>query len=172
MHLRSWLSTASLVSAVLLAAPAVHAQDEYFFGWTQGAPATQLITDQGTFNHLDRGWVRGSGSHQASNDNYFTGSNAQFADFYRSFFLFDLANLSGSVTSATFRAWNNGSAGQEGYLSADPTETFILSFVNPMWYDDMLSIMQQTRPSLPACLAVGKLDLAWCPRPITAPSSR
>jgi hypothetical protein len=70
-----------------------------------------------TVNATNTGWWDNTGFHGATNLNYGTGTGAG-AD-HRSFFVFDLAGLSGAVLSATFEVFNPAT----GYNSPNPTET-------------------------------------------------
>lgn len=76
----------------------------------------------------DTGAYQSSGFHNGSNENYITGI---FTSENRSFFVFDLAGVSGTITSATLNLFNPG-AGPccLGYVSPDPTETFALMDVS------------------------------------------
>lgn len=133
---RRTLQSLLTIAAFAVAPASLSAQGEYVFGYSgNGVGATQLVTDQGTFEYLDRGWVQGIGLHTATNDNYITGTTDGI-NAYRSFFLFDLANLGADITSATLRLWAPNSPNH--YQSPDPTEQFLLSFLSPIWYDDVL----------------------------------
>jgi PEP-CTERM motif len=69
-----------------------------------------------TLNSTSFGWWDSLGTHDASNTNYGTGDSAQNVD-HRSFFVFNLSGVSGTVVSAALNIFNSA------YSSADPSET-------------------------------------------------
>jgi hypothetical protein len=73
-----------------------------------------------TISTIQHGWWDSTGRHTATNLNYATGDDATGLD-HRSFFVFDLSGVTGTISTATLR-FNPPS----GYNSPDPTET--LSF--------------------------------------------
>jgi hypothetical protein len=78
-----------------------------------------------TLDALDSGFYNASGTHTPSNENYLTGMFNGQED--RSFFLFDLSGVSGTVQSATLRLFNpEVSQFLHGYVSPDATETLNL----------------------------------------------
>jgi hypothetical protein len=77
-----------------------------------------------TLSALDSGLYTSDGSHTVTNENYLTGllNNER-----RSFFLFDLSSITGTINSATLRLHNpEVSAFLHGYVSPSPTETLNL----------------------------------------------
>ena len=78
--------------------------------------AGSAYADTFTLNSTSFGWWDSTGAHTASNTNYGTGDNASNVD-HRSFFVFDLSGVSGTITSATLRIFS------AFYGSPDPTET-------------------------------------------------
>jgi hypothetical protein len=72
----------------------------------------------------DSGAYQSSGFHLSTNENYLTGNLTLE---HRSFFVFDLTGVSGTITSATLNLFNPGVMPCcLGYVSPDPTETFAL----------------------------------------------
>ena len=55
---------------------------------------------------FDAGWYRNDGAHNTANTNFIAGTTARGT--YRNFFAFDLAGLTGRVTSATLSIASNG----------------------------------------------------------------
>jgi len=76
---------------------------------------------------VDTGWYDVSGTHIPTNINYLVG-DAPDANSYHNFSVFDLSSLSMPVQSATLRLFNGESPPntEDGYQSADPTETYAL----------------------------------------------
>jgi len=72
--------------------------------------------DTVTLNSTSFGWWDSTGTHTAVITNYGTGDDAENVD-HRSFFVFNLSGLSGTVVSATLQIFN------PIYLSPDPSET-------------------------------------------------
>lgn len=77
-----------------------------------GATVTLVATDSGFYSQ--------AGLHTPANQNYLTGL---FGDERRSFFVFDLSSVSGTVNSARLRLYNPQVNQLLGYVSPDPTET-------------------------------------------------
>jgi len=81
-----------------------------------------------TITASDSGWHSSAGNHTASNQNYTAGwSNEEF----RNFFVFDLSGVSGTILSATFRAYNPDDCEPDcsftgGYDSPDASEAYNL----------------------------------------------
>jgi hypothetical protein len=74
-----------------------------------------------TLTAIDSGFYASDGSHTTTNENYLTG---QLTNERRSFFVFDLSGVSGTIQSATLRLFNpEVSAFLHGYVSPSPTET-------------------------------------------------
>jgi hypothetical protein len=74
-----------------------------------------------TIEALDSGFYQPNGLHVVGNQNYLTGL---FGNEHRSFFLFDLSTVTGTINSATLRLFNpEVSQFLHGYVSPDPTET-------------------------------------------------
>jgi hypothetical protein len=77
-----------------------------------------------TINTIDRGWYLQTNSHQPGNDNYITGQIG--ASDYHDFFTFDLAGVTGTITSATLHLFElsgtNFATG--GFVSTQTSETF------------------------------------------------
>jgi hypothetical protein len=70
----------------------------------------------------DSGFYDSAGNHTAQNQNYLTGRFD--GSERRSFFVFDLASVSGTVTAATLNLYNpDVSPTLKGYVSPDPTES-------------------------------------------------
>jgi hypothetical protein len=78
--------------------------------------AGSAYADTITLNSTSFGWWDSNGSHTAANTNYGTGDDPTNID-HRSFFVFNLAGLSGTIVSASLNIFN------PGYSSPDPTET-------------------------------------------------
>ncbi len=75
-----------------------------------------------TLDAVDTGWYRSDGVHTPQNQNYQTGIFDSTER--RSFFVFDLSAVSGTVAAATLRLYNPlVSPTLPGYVSPDPTET-------------------------------------------------
>ncbi len=75
-----------------------------------------------TLDAVDSGFYNANGVHTPSNENYITGLFSGLED--RSFFLFDLSGVNGTIRSATLRLFNpEVSQFLHGYVSPDPTET-------------------------------------------------
>src|SRR4029079_6274681 len=68
----------------------------------------------------DSGWYNATGSHTPTNTNYLTGQFNSVDE--RSFFVFDLATVTGNIVGAELRLANPSS----GYSSPDPTETLAM----------------------------------------------
>lgn len=66
----------------------------------------------------NRGWFRHDGDHDPGNKNTYTGQNGDGTQKYHSFFVFDLAAVSGPLASATLRLEH------EKYYGPDATEPF------------------------------------------------
>lgn len=85
-----------------------------------------------TINYIDSGWYNTFDLQDPDNENYLVGTCSSFtcndAAVYRNFFVFDLATVTGTITSATLRLYNpsvfDGST--NGYHSADASETYEL----------------------------------------------
>jgi hypothetical protein len=74
-----------------------------------------------TLDALDSGFYFADGRHNPAIENYLTGL---FTTEHRSFFVFDLSSVSGTINSATLRLFNpDVSPILPGYVSPDPTET-------------------------------------------------
>jgi PEP-CTERM motif len=78
--------------------------------------AGSAYADTITLNSTSFGWWDSNGSHTAANTNYGTGDDSTNID-HRSFFVFNLAGLSGTIESASLNIFN------PSYSSPDPTET-------------------------------------------------
>lgn len=86
------------------------------------AASNSALSATVTLDATDSGWYRSDGVHTPQNQNYQTG----FFDGTerRSFFVFDLSTVSGTVTAATLRLFNPlVSPTLTGYQSPDPSET-------------------------------------------------
>jgi hypothetical protein len=80
-------------------------------------------------NAVDSGAYKAPGLHTASNENYLTGVFRGAEN--RSFFVFDLPALTGTIHAATLRLFNpEVSPFLHGYVSPDPTETLDLYAVS------------------------------------------
>jgi PEP-CTERM motif len=75
--------------------------------------------DTVTLNSTSFGWWDSLGAHAASNTNYATGDNTANVD-HRSFFVFDLSAVSGTIASAALNIFN------PAYSSADPSESLAI----------------------------------------------
>jgi hypothetical protein len=67
------------------------------------APAQAL---QITINATDRGWYNAAGARTVNNTNYFVGIDSRSQTEYRNFFVFDLSNLTGTITNASLNLVN------------------------------------------------------------------
>ncbi len=76
------------------------------------------FAEAATLDASDSGWYNEFGFHDPNNRNYITGFAS--ARLTRSFFVFDLSSVTGTIISATLRVPNFQS------LSPDPSETFAL----------------------------------------------
>ena len=98
----SLLSILSLTAA--LAKPAL--ADDYVFGFSGSTPATLSLTTSsgGTINlsSTSTGWYDNTGFHQAANTNYISGMIGPTS--YNDYFTFNLANVTGTITSASLTA--------------------------------------------------------------------
>ncbi len=85
---------------------------------TRGALGFFSSTDTATFDAIDFGRYDSTGFHNPANTNYVTGQigGAEF----RNWFVFDLAAVNRSITSAELRLFNPAN----GFVSPDPTETY------------------------------------------------
>ena len=78
-----------------------------------------------TLDAIDSGFYNASGLHLQTNENFLTGVFLGVED--RSFLLFDLSSISGTIVSAQLRLFNpEVSAFLHGYVSPDPTETLTI----------------------------------------------
>lgn len=78
-----------------------------------------------TLDAVDSGQYRSTGEHLFLNQNYQTGVFETIER--RSFFVFDLSSVTGTINSATLRLFNpEVSQFLHGYVSPDPTETLNL----------------------------------------------
>lgn len=86
------------------------------------AVSTSAFSATVTLEAADSGWYRSDGAHAPQNQNYQTGLFEGTER--RSFFVFDLSAVSGTVTAATLRLFNPlVSPTLPGYVSPDPSET-------------------------------------------------
>jgi extracellular elastinolytic metalloproteinase len=74
-----------------------------------------------TLNATDSGWWSNAGSHTATNKNYITGRSSTTSE-HRSYFVFNLATITQTITSAQLRLSNP----TNGYSSPDASENFAL----------------------------------------------
>jgi hypothetical protein len=75
-----------------------------------------------TLDAVDSGYYRANGLHTPSLENYLTGTFTGTE--YRSFFVFDLSSVTGTINSAALRLFNpDVSPFLKGYVSPDPAET-------------------------------------------------
>lgn len=89
-----------------------------------GATALPCSGGTVTLSAIDSGYYAADGSHNPALENYLTG---QLTTERRSFFVFDLSGVSGTIQSATLRLFNPDlSMFQHGYVSPSPTETLNL----------------------------------------------
>jgi Ca2+-binding RTX toxin-like protein len=72
-----------------------------------------------TLQSTDRGWYDSTGEHDPTNINYATGDGGGVH--LRNFFIFDLSSVSGTVNSASLRAYNGGGGGPATYTLFDVT---------------------------------------------------
>ena len=77
-------------------------------------------------NAIDSGWYSGTGMHVATNDNYVVGDVSGLVR--HNFFVFDLTAVVDDIVSASIQLYNpdNALPALRGYVSPDPTETFVL----------------------------------------------
>jgi hypothetical protein len=78
----------------------------------------------------DSGWYNSTGFHVDINNNYIVGFQGEYAQgvtpiTYNDFFVFDLSNVTGPITSAVLSLHNPGCP-PCGYQSMSPTETYTL----------------------------------------------
>jgi large repetitive protein len=72
---------------------------------------------------IDSGWYKNNGLHGASNKNYIIGDYlATDGRVYRNYFVFDLSGITLPIGAANLSVYNP----TDGYISADPTETWNL----------------------------------------------
>jgi hypothetical protein len=111
------LTLAGFVSAG--AAPAHALVDNYLFGFTGGVGTQELILNGGEYvlQATQTGWVNSNGTNNHGAGNYIVGNDAGVT--YEDYFTFNLAHVTGTITSATFSIWNpnNGFTGGPGILS-------------------------------------------------------
>ena len=100
------------VAGLICASPAV-AQNNYLFGFSEGSLTRQLElqTTSGpvVLPALDTGWYFESGFHVSTNNNYIVGectTGCSRLGSFNNYFIFDLSNVTGTVTGATLSAFN------------------------------------------------------------------
>lgn len=86
------------VLALALFSANAHA-DDFAFGSSGFTPGNNLTINGTAYYNTDSGWIQSTGVHSASNTNYLSGN---YGVQYNNYFSFDLTNLSGTVTSASF----------------------------------------------------------------------
>jgi hypothetical protein len=102
----SHLTTAVIAAALSL--PTL-AADQYIFGYSDFNASNKLVVNGSTdAGLLDSGWYSDNGNHNPSNRNYIVGICTTCTDSgeYRNWFVFDISNLSGTVTSASFTLYS------------------------------------------------------------------
>jgi hypothetical protein len=88
--------------------------DPYAFGFS-GFTSTNNLDINGTaFDNTDSGWVMNNGYHIGGNTNYYSGYNSGLSctTYCADYYSFDLSDLSGTVTSASFNV--------DAYTVTDP----------------------------------------------------
>jgi len=80
-----------------------YALDNTAFGYSGFTESNNLNINGTAYNNIDSGWIDLNGSNYGGNTNYFSGSYS--GNFYKDYFDFDLTNLTGTVTSATFNVY-------------------------------------------------------------------
>jgi hypothetical protein len=96
-----------LAAVAAAQAPAAQAADFLFFS-TGGALRMTLVINGVDYAAVDQGWITSQGQHDNANDNYAVSRGGPFAFDYNNWGHFDLANLSGPVTSAELRLNSGG----------------------------------------------------------------
>lgn len=140
----------TVVVAGALASQAAQAQDRFVFGYSNsgdgnGFDAVRLVTDEGVFLSLARGWFDDTGFHLPYNDNYIAGW--YLGREYRNFFSFNLAPLNRPVHHASLRILNPQVVGAlcytgpvcSGYASPNPFERFFVSALDDQYYGSMMT---------------------------------
>jgi hypothetical protein len=114
------LKTALAVAAGLCVASPAYAVDNYLFGFSPYGVQTLTINGTTVLNATETGWIRSDGEHLSANQNYLVGDceaacfTSQFS--YNDYFVFDLSNISGPITSAVLSI-GNGNGYEAGALS-------------------------------------------------------
>lgn len=118
------MTLAALMGAILAAGSATAAPSHTIFAFSPaGNQELHLTTDSGSvvIQASKTGWYQDTGLHDASNSNYLTGfcgssdSCLGIDRDYRSFFAFDLSNVSGSILSASLSIGNP----TDGFISTE-----------------------------------------------------
>jgi hypothetical protein len=96
----------STMLVLSLFAPALAHANTYIFGATSIGLGTQTLTINGsqTIQASDAGWYDNFGDHSSSNKNYISGTVG--ASTFHDYFVFNLANVTGAITSATLSIFN------------------------------------------------------------------
>lgn len=116
--------------------------DDFAFG-TSGFNSGNNLTINGTaYYNTDSGWIASTGVHGASNTNYYSGPEG--ANQLNNYFSFNLTNLSGSVTSASFEVYTYGVTTTGTYdiyaTSLTPTEVNSSNdFISIDFFNDLTS---------------------------------
>lgn len=119
--------------------------DAYVFGSSNanGGNGLNLTTTAGSYfvAASSSGWWRSDGFHSASNSNYIVGQCCGYANF-NNFFTFDLANVQGSIVSASLTLYSysvNASLNYSLFDVNSPLSAVTASGTNLGIYNDLMS---------------------------------
>ena len=86
----------------LLSTTAAFAQD-WAFGYSAFNSSNNLTINETAYNNTDSGWINSDGTHTGGNTNYYSGEfDCGGSNVCRNYFSFDLTDLTGTLTSASF----------------------------------------------------------------------
>jgi hypothetical protein len=116
------ISNALFAGLLLCAATPAFAVDNYLFGFSPFGVQTLTINGTTVIQATDTGWIAANGSHSSSNQNYIVGecTSCSNSGFFNDYFVFDLSNVSVTITSAVLSVGNGN-----GY-AAGPLSTYSL----------------------------------------------
>src|SRR5215467_10190031 len=100
----------TVVFTLGLASQMAHASP-FAFGYSGFTSTNNITSDTGTVYNIDSGWFNSQGGHDPENTNYFSGYQ-DCGPYCSNYFSFNLADLAGSITSASFTLYS--------YVITDP----------------------------------------------------
>ena len=94
----------SLLGVLFLSLVSVNAHAEnYAFGFSTFTSGNNLDINGTPYYNTDSGWINSDGVHDGGNNNYYSGEfDCGGTGVCKNYFSFDLSNLSGAITSASF----------------------------------------------------------------------